>query len=325
MLIPVGSRAGTVALKLGGRCAPDVDRLAEHLIAFVVEIKLLASKPTEPGKHLYEVLDLKAAILLPCEREELLERIAVRQHHEVGEVTSLSSTEDREHLVHRQFQACESRSWFPRVGWEQPRVGAEVEFRSFTIAANRQPGKAWSYAHPVHGQTVAKQRLLDCWQQLIDCIWTWTEEVEIASAPVCVAANDQGTPSCQGEPVSLGEPGDDPCHPQLKWAEHLRLGAATRGEPTGPRVPNLWGKHEIIPLGDEIVSPHEIADVVPSSFAKHLLIDPGTIGTLIHVIDQGTAAPAEVRRQLDTTGRLRQLRTVQIRRHRNRTRRGPEA
>jgi hypothetical protein len=71
---------------------------------------------------------------------------------------------------------------------------------------NGQPRESGSQPKPFDKQTIVGKRPLGRWQQPIDRIWTRTEEVEITSASVCLAANDQSAAARQSKPSASARP-----------------------------------------------------------------------------------------------------------------------
>jgi hypothetical protein len=289
-------RAVALVIELSCCDAPTVHRLAETLVAVVIEVKLFATEPLKPGQHLHEVLDLEAAILLAREHEHALEGVADAQSHEIGEVTRLGTTKNGENLVNRQLQARQGRRRVPWIGWKETRVGPKVKLGPLAIGEDGQPRESGSHPQPFDTQTIVGKRPLGRGQQPIDRVWARTEEVEIASASVYLAANDESAAARQGKLVGLSETSDNSRHPQLERAEHSCSRSTTRGQPTRPGLPNLSREHENIPLIHEIINPHVVTNVLLGSLTQHLLIDPSTVGAVTQVVDHGTAAPPDVRR-----------------------------
>ena len=111
-----------VAGKLGCLCVPSLDGVTQLLVLTVVELELLAPQSAELAEHVGEDIREESAILLRRELAEAIQAVAPLEHHEIGEVPRLGSSDYREHLVDRQLLTAQYRRRARRFDWEQPSV-----------------------------------------------------------------------------------------------------------------------------------------------------------------------------------------------------------
>jgi hypothetical protein len=189
-IAPAATLDLSAASELERALTPALDVAAELFVPVVVEVELLSAEAAQPGEHVGEDRGAEAAILLGCKAAETFEAVAGLELHQVDEVASLGTSEQRKQLVDRQLLTGKHRSWFARLGWKQPGVGRQVEFRPIVGALDDQSRKAWVDLDLMHGETGFAECAYDGWDEPVDGIGAEAEEVQITRLAANVSTSD---------------------------------------------------------------------------------------------------------------------------------------
>jgi hypothetical protein len=86
-------------------------------------------------------------------------------------------------------------------------------------------------------------------------------------------------------------------------------------EPVDPCPTDRGWQHELVEHVQQLVGVDESSDIVVGAFAEDLLVDPGTIRSVSHVINDSGLTPPDMQRQLDSPVDASSRNKIEILRH----------
>jgi hypothetical protein len=131
---------------------PNCDEPGKPSVLLVVEWELVSSKPIESVGHFGEHLQVKSMVLVSGGSEEPIETELIFDRHQVREVPSLGSAEDRQNFVYGQFLGSEKLETRTLIDGEEACVTPKVDLGPAVFAHHEEPDEAGAIQHPLDGE-----------------------------------------------------------------------------------------------------------------------------------------------------------------------------